>query len=58
MFKTSGGDSFNGQMAPKFHETGHISPSDKSSRQLRTATGSSSGRSAAGSLGQPYVPDW
>lgn len=52
---SSGGESFSNS---KYLEH-NVSPTDAASgRQNRTATGSSSGRSAPGSLGQTYIPNW
>ena len=52
---SSGGESFSNS---KYLDN-NVSPTDAAAgRQNRTATGSSSGRSAPGSLGQTYIPNW
>jgi hypothetical protein len=52
---SSGGDSFS---IGNSKYVDNVSPTENIGRQNRTATGSSSGRSAAGSLGQTYIPNW
>ena len=52
---SSGGESFSNS---KYNIDTNISPTDNAARLNRTATGSSSGRSAPGSLGQTYIPNW